>query len=143
MLVVGCAATRSEVVEAGLATGEVRCARTLFIGEPPHPGVPHVPMEPAAIERVTSRIRKDIPSLRVVRHPDEADLVISVITSPKRVCTHCESESDVQWAAVVERGGQAHGVGQDVLLLSGEVRPGVNPIRTFVAQLGMLIDCPP
>ena len=129
--------------EHGLTARDIACARTFYVGEPPHPGMPLLPMEPDQIRRVTAHLRRGIPDLREVKSVSAADLVISVIFVPALpICTHCDPKPDTEWSAIIEKGGPSHQAGYSgigpFIGLNGHVVVGTNVVGAFVRQLAEL-----
>ena len=139
----GCRTWRGSVTENGLNIRDVSCAHTFFVGEPAHPGMPLLPMSPDSVKIVRKKISRAIPELHSAPTPETSDLIISVLTVPKHICTHCEPEAAVKWSAVIEKGGASHrqtyaGMGP-FLALEGEVLFGTDALEAFVSQLRDLV----
>jgi hypothetical protein len=129
--------------EKGVNETDLACARSVFVGEPPHIGMPHMPMDAGEIEAVRKALHRVVPELQFVERPETADLIVSVIFWPDQICTDCPDEPSVNWQAIVERGGpphqqEYHAVGP-YLSLEGHVIVGSNAVVGFAKQFRSLV----
>lgn len=132
-----------EPIENGVTLQDVGCAQTFFVGEPAHPGMPLLPMDPLWIDRVTRRLNRDVPGLRAVGSVSEADLVVSVIfVQSLPLTTHAPPEPEMEWSVILEKGGASHqreysGMGGH-LSFSGRLVIGGDVAGGFARQLATL-----
>jgi hypothetical protein len=128
---------------AGIEASELACARRIYVGENTHLGMPHWPRNEEIVARVVRTMRRDIPEVILVKRPEDADFVISVLLVPAIACSHCEPGPDVEWSAIVEYGGPRHrndyGSVGAFLELHGRVAEGVSAAWGVVKQLRELI----
>src|ERR1700682_5334333 len=78
----GCATWRCHVTEYGFPEAEVACARTYYVGDPPHHGSLILDMNPDLVRRVSPRIHQRIPELRELQSAAGADLILLVMVLP-------------------------------------------------------------
>ena len=116
----------------------IACAKTFYVGGAPRPGIPLLPMEPADIQAVARRIERAIPHLKRVDSESAADLVVTVIFTPRLpICTHCEEKPNAEWASIIwlrtSRGEEQY------FGTTGTVWFGTNVIGAFVEQLKQVL----
>jgi hypothetical protein len=131
----------------GLEPDVLACARKIQIGEPGYVGMPHLPRDEKTVAKIAKAIRRDLPEVVLVKNPQDADFIISVLLVSSPTCSHCEVGPEVEWEAIVERGGAAHRKEYrsvaPFIELHGRVREGSNAARGFVRQLRGLIRASP
>lgn len=130
-------------IEQGLKVSDLACAKTFMVGEPPHPGMPLLPMDAGDIREVSHRIHRYMRDLTEVLEPSEADIIISAIFVPSLpMCTHCDPKPATEWSAIIEKGGSSHRhnypSGGSYLVLQGRTIFGVDVVGAFSHQVAQL-----
>lgn len=122
---------------------DLACARTYYLGESTHMGMPLLPMDDPSIERVSRRLTTTIPDLRRVSSIGDADIIVSVVFAPALpTTTHAPPKPDTEWSAVIERGGPDHKTsypgGGPFISFGGRIVVGTDAVGGFARQLAAI-----
>ena len=138
VLLFSCKTTaKYEVDEKGFNRRDALCAQRIYIGKPPRRFL-DLPTDERTILSLTSAIRRRVTGMRIVTAPEQAQVVLTFISTSNSP-THAVPGPDDSWAAMLAPASMTCEAGTcGYLGIIGENRLPFTPARSFADVLQVL-----